>query len=318
MTGSLGAQRRGPQGCDAVKNKSSLPEPEAPCSAACIQRSYSTFLLTFRCGFGCVTRVFKSAYPAPYVFLSIVREKDAFSKAPINSSLAACDAKFYVYAASSSVSIAFVISFFWTFENPPFLKKLKFGGTRPQLCRTRPWTIVYWTRAGHLWFLPQTDRQHTGAYVSIRFHTSAYVCVRLLMSQLTFADLLFLSFGRIHASDLCRHVWCAEATFLETNKEYRSGNSLFDFRSMLARISFCILYMHTETVLRQNRAQPEEGSRLRQGRPRSQVHAFESIYVCVCVCVCVCMCMCVCVCIYMMHQKDATCSHCSCSSMHML
>ena len=61
-TGSLEAQSKGPQDCDDVENKPSLPKPEA--SAAWIQRSYSTFLLTSRFGFGGVTRVCTFASPS--------------------------------------------------------------------------------------------------------------------------------------------------------------------------------------------------------------------------------------------------------------
>ena len=59
-TGSLEAQSKGPQDCDKMQNhvEPSLPmTEEVPYSAAWIQRSYSTLVLTFRFGFGCVTRV---------------------------------------------------------------------------------------------------------------------------------------------------------------------------------------------------------------------------------------------------------------------
>jgi hypothetical protein len=74
-TGSLEAQSKGPQDCDDVENKPSLPKPsgfgrgnqvseEVPYSAAWIQRSYSTISLTFRFGFGCVTRISMFASPS--------------------------------------------------------------------------------------------------------------------------------------------------------------------------------------------------------------------------------------------------------------
>jgi hypothetical protein len=43
-TGSHVAQSKGPQDCDDMENKPSLPKPDATCSAAWIQRSYCTFL----------------------------------------------------------------------------------------------------------------------------------------------------------------------------------------------------------------------------------------------------------------------------------
>jgi hypothetical protein len=73
-TGSLEAQSKGPQDCDDVKNNPSLPKAgfgrgnqvseEVPQSAAWIQRSYSTFSLTFRFCFGCVTRISMFASPS--------------------------------------------------------------------------------------------------------------------------------------------------------------------------------------------------------------------------------------------------------------
>jgi len=79
-TESLGAQSKGPQDCDNVQNhvEPSLPmTEEVPYSAAWIQRSYSTLVLTFRFGFGCVTRVCTFASPsescACLLFLALSR-----------------------------------------------------------------------------------------------------------------------------------------------------------------------------------------------------------------------------------------------------